>query len=31
VWRIPEGYVDCVTTRLLDTFPELRSRAATPR
>ncbi len=30
VWRIPEGYVACVTTRLLDTFPELRSRSAAP-
>lgn len=28
VWRIPEGYVACVTTRLLDAFPELRSGSA---
>ncbi|MDM0022529.1 alpha/beta hydrolase [Variovorax saccharolyticus] len=28
VWRIPEGYVDCVTTRLLEAFPELRSKPA---
>ncbi|RZL86281.1 MAG: alpha/beta hydrolase [Variovorax sp.] len=31
VWRIPEGYVDCVTTRLLEAFPELRSSSTTPR
>jgi esterase/lipase superfamily enzyme len=30
VWRIPDGYVDCVTTRLLDAFPALRSGAAAP-
>ena len=30
VWRINEGYVDCVVERLLAAFPELR-RQATPR
>jgi esterase/lipase superfamily enzyme len=30
VWRIPDGYVDCVAMKLLGAFPELRRRTPMP-